>query len=690
MKRNLTIAVWLAAVCLLGQTYPPANPPDYQPPPLPIVRGGEIKDPQTGMIYKRVTLPGDIAAAYYWGSASHHWYDAGNFRACTEWTLADGGYLCSVPTSNGGPPLLYWVHGDTGAVQFRGVMFMPSTPDYGWSYIGMESGSPFDHTELGVAWQSRAGWLVRGVYQDPGNEIPQNTAAKFVWTKHVNLKAQFDLQYPGKLGPGGLVSINGDWMVFRARMYNQDSPGTLSVFSKSQGKFIGFVESWSRPECRWCGLHANAPVYAPFPIVNITVQTLCGGGASGPYASKLTAAVTATDTSFLVDGEPQNEDPVNGPRHLQTVAVGDIVGVNGCHGGEQERMTVTAKSGNTWTMKRGLKAQPWPVGTRLVMQPGSMSPEYWYDPLTDKLSADPNAASAHRVTVFPWDADAQYAARKFASAQDLITKPWAFGMPWIIKGTETGYNYPAHQRHPSLHAPSNTLFDVMPVYNYDKDVPNKMPQAGALLRWKLDAPVPKDSVEILGHMLSASHKFSITANVHPLANGKWVMGEAANQQGIFLMQVSGTATPPPPQPLAPVINRFDVSPISIVVGGTAVLSWQTTNTTDVTISGIGVVVLNGNLDLNPATTTMYTLTATGSGGTTVQSLTLAVTQPPPPDPLVELTKRVAALELQATADVAKIAAIDTELQTLKVSLPVADARIVALEAALARLKAALQ
>ena len=423
---------------------------------------------------------------------------------------------------------------------------MPAGDGYGWSYVGMEGGIPTDPSQPGIFWQTRAGWLMRGVYQNPGAEVPQNTAAKITWTKFADVRTKFAAQYPGKLGPGGLVWMNGDWFTFQQRMYWQDSPGTVSIFSLSQGSFIGTMESWSKPTCRWCGLHSTVPVQASFPVANLVIQSLCGGGSTGPYSSKLTKAVAATDTVFQVDtSTPANEDPVNGPRTLQMTLPGDRVGVNGCHGGEQETMLVAAVSGTTWTMKRGSGAKAWPVGTRLVMIPNVQQSDFWYNPLTGALAPDPNQAGSHRATRQPFDMNADYSMRRFSSFNDLATKSWDAKWPWIIPGTET-YPMVQHQRHPSVTS-AGKVYDVYAVYKMSEAVTPMSPSMGGLLSWDLTQPSITNTATIKGRMLSSPimPNLSMTGNVHPLANGKWVIGMGANYTAVFIYEV-GSATPPPP------------------------------------------------------------------------------------------------------------------------------------------------
>ena len=71
---------------------------------------------------------------------------------------------------------------------------------------------------------------------------------------------------------------------------------------------------------------------------------------------------------------------------------------------------------------------------------------------------------------------------------------------------------------------------------------------------------------------------------------------------------------------------------SITSGGTATLSWTSTNATSITIDqGIGTVsVPSGTYNVSPPSTATYTATATGPGGTATASVIITVTAPAPP------------------------------------------------------------
>jgi hypothetical protein len=104
--------------------------------------------------------------------------------------------------------------------------------------------------------------------------------------------------------------------------------------------------------------------------------------------------------------------------------------------------------------------------------------------------------------------------------------------------------------------------------------------------------------------------------------------------GTATASVTLTVTAPPPPPPAPLPTvTASVSPASIVRGANATLTWSTTDATVVSIFPvIGAVPTAGSLVVSPTVTTVYTITATGPGGTVNFNVTLTVTEPPPPPP----------------------------------------------------------
>ena len=89
--------------------------------------------------------------------------------------------------------------------------------------------------------------------------------------------------------------------------------------------------------------------------------------------------------------------------------------------------------------------------------------------------------------------------------------------------------------------------------------------------------------------------------------------------------------PPPPPPAAPTAS-LSANPETIQQGQSTTLTWQTSNATDVSIDAVGAVQASGSQQVTPASSTTYTLTAKGAGGTQTATARVTVTTPPPPPP----------------------------------------------------------
>ncbi len=88
--------------------------------------------------------------------------------------------------------------------------------------------------------------------------------------------------------------------------------------------------------------------------------------------------------------------------------------------------------------------------------------------------------------------------------------------------------------------------------------------------------------------------------------------------------VKETAPPPP----KPVIASFTASPASIERGQSSTLRWSVENASNVTIApALGTVQSNGSRQVYPSSSTTYTLTAKGPGGTDEATTYVSVTAP---------------------------------------------------------------
>jgi len=99
---------------------------------------------------------------------------------------------------------------------------------------------------------------------------------------------------------------------------------------------------------------------------------------------------------------------------------------------------------------------------------------------------------------------------------------------------------------------------------------------------------------------------------------------------ILIAGCSPLATTPPAGQL-PVIGAFGSNPSAVSSGSSSVLFWKVTGATSVNIDqGIGQVDLAGIQVVSPATSTVYTLTATNSAGTVTGSAVTNVNSAPLP------------------------------------------------------------
>jgi hypothetical protein len=107
---------------------------------------------------------------------------------------------------------------------------------------------------------------------------------------------------------------------------------------------------------------------------------------------------------------------------------------------------------------------------------------------------------------------------------------------------------------------------------------------------------------------------------------------------LFLVPGCITVRAPAPNPIPPagtppVIIEFSNNPPTINAGGTSTLLWNVTGATSVSIDqGIGQVAVAGTRVVSPATSTVYTISATNSAGTVIRSSAIIIVSAPAPPP----------------------------------------------------------
>ena len=92
---------------------------------------------------------------------------------------------------------------------------------------------------------------------------------------------------------------------------------------------------------------------------------------------------------------------------------------------------------------------------------------------------------------------------------------------------------------------------------------------------------------------------------------------------------------------------LSAQPNAVLPGTPTVLNWTSSNTTLVTINGLGTFPPTGSAQVAPASTATYTANATGPGGTTPASTTVTVSQNAPP--VISLNAQPNDIAIGATA-----------------------------------------
>jgi len=89
--------------------------------------------------------------------------------------------------------------------------------------------------------------------------------------------------------------------------------------------------------------------------------------------------------------------------------------------------------------------------------------------------------------------------------------------------------------------------------------------------------------------------------------------------------------PPPPAPAAAPTVSLSANPPAVDAGKCTTLFWSSENASGASIDqGIGNVGKSGSRQACPNATTLYTISATGEGGSKTASTTVTVNPPPPP------------------------------------------------------------
>src|SRR5579864_170623 len=228
---------------------------------------------------------------------------------------------------------------------------------------------------------------------------------------------------------------------------------------------------------------------------------------------------------------------------------------------------------------------------------------------TIAFSAQPGTVASGASTVLSWTTSNATSV----SVSGLGTFP-ASGSTKVTPTTTTTYT--ATAAGPGGTTKSSTVVSVAtsgqtPTITFSAQPSSVAPGASAVLSWSTSNAT---SVSIAG---VGTFGASGSTNVTPASTTAYA-ATATGPGGTALANTTVAVTSNPPTIL------FSAQPNAIPKGGTAVLSWTTTNATSVNIPGVGSFPPNGSTKVSPATTTQYTATAQGADGTAPASTTVTV------------------------------------------------------------------
>ena len=370
-------------------------------PDWPGDRSTPVIDPQTGVLFKRFWLPADNT------TKGPYLNDAGGTHMCGYQLVGPGpGYMCAFPAGDGGAGMVYYVIPSTGEVRFLGDLWISSGPDYpagGSTPIGFPRIDPANALVIYVVVYNNSGHpvLLKATYSgDFSNRVAapgSNVVAPYIYVNLTPephtlsaLVADFDPGFdPTKFSCN--LQSEGQYGLITCLRGNQDSYGWLAAMDMGNRQPVGScgsdpnlcphivaaVNMMTNPKSRWCGIHSGA-VTSNVPISMTVPHGLIGSAPTvgvGPYGTTLAAGINASATSITVSSEPLSAS-VSEP-YVMDAQVGDhfVIG--------SERIMITAKNGNNWTVQRAFvnsdiwPAQAYAAGTFLYADCQNWSTIWW-------------------------------------------------------------------------------------------------------------------------------------------------------------------------------------------------------------------------------------------------------------------------------------------------------------------------
>jgi hypothetical protein len=227
------------------------------------------------------------------------------------------------------------------------------------------------------------------------------------------------------------------------------------------------------------------------------------------------------------------------------------------------------------------------------------------------LAAQPSTVLSGASTMLSWNAS--------NTSSVNISGVGTFAASGSVKVTPTATTtYTATATGAAGKSAASTLVSVTtsgsaPTITFSAQPSTIAPGAAAVLSW---TTTKTTSVSIAGvgtFGATGSTQVTPTATTTYTATATGTGGTAGSTTTVT---VSSQNSPP--------TISFNAQPNNINSGGTALLSWTTTNANSVSITGLGSFPANGSTKVTPSSTMTYTATAQGAGGTAQASTTVTV------------------------------------------------------------------
>jgi hypothetical protein len=264
-------------------------------------------------------------------------------------------------------------------------------------------------------------------------------------------------------------------------------------------------------------------------------------------------------------------------------------------------------------------------------------------PVINSFAAEPESVTAGGSSILSWDVS----GADIVDIDQEIGTVNSTGTYMVSPTTTTTYTLTASNKAGSVTA--TVQVTAPPVINsFTADPTSITSGEGSTLSWDVSGTTEITIDPGIGNVAALTG----TRTVSPTVTTNYTL-TASNEAGHRTDTVQVTVSAPSPPPL-PEINSFTADPTSVPPGGSSTLSWSVSGADEVTIDhGIGSVGLTGTRTVSPATTTIYTLTASNEAGSSTAT--------------VQVTEITTAVISYFTADPTSIATGDSSTLSWSVS-----------------------